>query len=75
MKYLRELRPFDTVEVVVWPRANRFSVSLRFFFIRGEELIGVGDQQICLKTPDGALLEIGEALRGAISRYDPDSLF
>src|SRR5688572_14206282 len=44
MKYLSELLPFDDFELVVWPRAKRFSLSLRFFFIRSGELIAVGDQ-------------------------------
>lgn len=70
MKYFRELRPLDDFEIVVWPRAGRMTVSLRFFFVRGNDLVAVGDQEICLKV-DGKLEPLPPALSAFVAKFDP----
>lgn len=71
MKFFRELLPFDEFEIVVWPRSNRMSLSLRFFFIRNQELVAIGDQEICLKRND-QLIPIPKPMVGFICQYDPE---
>jgi len=72
MKYFRELLPLERFEIVVWPRIGRMNLSLdlRFFFIRGGDLVAVGDQRICLKA-DGQLVPIPAALVDTIGRFAP----
>jgi acyl-CoA thioesterase FadM len=70
MKYFRELLPLEEFEIVVWPRVNRMSLSLRFFFLRGAELVAVGDQEICLKVA-GRLVPIPQRVRELIAARDP----
>ncbi|MSU47526.1 MAG: hypothetical protein EXS37_00260 [Opitutus sp.] len=70
MKYFRELLPLEEFEIVVWPRANRMSLSLRFFFVRSAELVAVGDQEICLKTA-GQLVPIPQLIGEFIAKFDP----
>jgi len=70
MKYFRELLPFEAFEIFVWPRINLMSLSLRFFFIRGCELVAIGDQEICLKIA-GRLMPVPPAMLEFIAHYDP----
>jgi acyl-CoA thioesterase FadM len=70
MKYLRELKPFEEFEIVIWPRVNRMKLSLRFFFIRAGELIAVGDQDIGMKVT-GKLICIPASLVQWIAQFDP----
>ena len=70
MKYFRELMPLEEFEIVVWPRANRMSLSLRFFFIRGAELVAIGDQEICLKA-NSELIPIPQPIADFIRQFDP----
>lgn len=69
-KFFRQLLPFDVFEILVWPRVSRMSVSVRFFFIRGSDLVAVGDQDICLKAA-GKLIPIPQAVADFIASYDP----
>ena len=70
MKYLRELAPFDAFELFVWPRLQRRAISLRFFFVRRDELIAVGDQTICFKS-DGAVVEVPDEFIQRLKHSDP----
>jgi len=70
MKYFRELMPFQHFDIVVWPRAKRMSLAVRFFFIRANELIAVGDQEIALKS-DGRLLALPPSFTHFVSQFDP----
>lgn len=70
MKYLRELAPFDVFEVFVWPRLQRLSISLRFFFVRADELVAVGDQTICFKM-NGVMTEVPGVFVQGIKKADP----
>lgn len=74
MKYLRELLPMEEFELFVWPEAKGFSLSLRFFFVRGAELVAIGDQEICLKY-DGRMIPIPETLASSIQQHDPDDIY
>ncbi len=69
-KYFRELLPFEEFEIVVWPRAARMSLSLRFFFVRNGELAAIGDQEICLKA-HGQLIPIPPRLSELVAQLDP----
>jgi acyl-CoA thioesterase FadM len=70
MKYLRELHPFDAFEIIVWPRAQAMSLSLRFFFVRDSDLIAVGDQEMCLKS-NGKIIPIPAQMAEFIAKFDP----
>lgn len=70
MKYFRELLPFDEFEIIVWPRAKRMSLSLRFFFVRSGALVAIGDQEICLKA-EGKLVPIPQSLIQSAAHFDP----
>ena len=70
MKYFQELLPLEWFEIIVWPRAKRMSLSLRFFFIRGDELVAIGDQEICLKA-SGKLIPIPPPVCVFIGQFDP----
>lgn len=70
MKYFRELLPFDEFEIIVWPRAKRMSLSLRFFFVRSNELVALGDQEICLKA-GGKLVPIPRTVIQSAAHFDP----
>ena len=70
-KYFRELLPFEEFEIVVWPRAARMSLALRFFFVRNGELLAIGDQEICLKG-QGRLIPIPARLSELIAHFDPN---
>lgn len=72
-KFFRQLLPFDSFEILVWPRVHHMSVSVRFFFVRGSELVAVGDQDICLKA-SGKLIPIPQAVTDFIASYDPTDL-
>src|SRR5436305_4852537 len=71
MKFFRELRPFEKFEIVVWPCAGRASLSVRFFFLRGGELIAIGDQEIAFKS-QGKLTALPDAFVSAVDRFDPE---
>ena len=70
MKYFQELLPLEWFEIILWPRAKRMSLSLRFFFIRGDELVAIGDQDICLKA-DRKLIPIPPLIAEFITQFDP----
>ena len=72
MKYLRELAPFDVFEVFVWPRLQRRAISLRFFFVRAEQLMAVGVQLICF-TSAGVVTEVPDEFIQGLKHADPGS--
>jgi len=72
MKYLRELAPFDALELFVWPRLQRRAVSLRFFFLRADQLIAVGDQLFCF-TSGGVVTDVPDEFIQRLKHADPGS--
>lgn len=70
IKYLREMRPFERFDLLLWPRVRGLHLSLRFFFLRNEEGIAVGDQVVCFKSAGQVISPPGEIV-GWVQRWDP----
>ena len=66
----RELLPLENFEIIVWPRIGRVNLSLRFFFVRSDELVAIGDHEICLKAA-GRLVALPSPIVAFVAAYDP----
>ena len=71
--YFAELRALDTVAVrMTLTRMTPGRVSMRFDYVRGEELVARGTQEIaCLRAVDGAHVPVPvpDALQAALGPY------